>query len=68
MEGEETENSARISPHAPLGCAEIYNPLSSFPHPDPFPVFIIPGAKAVPLVPFKTPLFLIADKVVPAQM
>lgn len=36
--------------------------------PAPFPASIIPSAKAVPLVFFKTPLFLIADKVVPAQM
>lgn len=35
---------------------------------NPFPASIIPSAKAVPLVLCKTPLFPIADKVVPAQM
>lgn len=33
---------------------------------DPFPASITPSAKPVPLVPFKTPLFLIAVKALPA--
>lgn len=67
-EWEKKHKDAAISPHAFLRFAEIHNPLSSFPHPRSFSSFHNSKHWTNPLVHFKTPLFLIAVKVVTAQM
>lgn len=63
MEGEETESSTRISPHAPLRCAEIHNPLSSFPHPGSFPsIHNSEHQSSLPLFSLKLHCFLSQTK------